>query len=100
MATPSDRSSMKHVVKLVAMIATFGALEAVPARAQLIDSAKTAADSAKRQADSTKADSTATKATKVSLSSAGKVDGPVALKADLSSRTLTVSGANGVIRTF
>jgi lipoprotein-anchoring transpeptidase ErfK/SrfK len=36
----------------------------------------------------------------VDLWTVGAVDGPVSLKADLSSRTLTVMGANGVIKTF
>jgi lipoprotein-anchoring transpeptidase ErfK/SrfK len=94
---------MKRVVNLVAMIAALGALEAIPARAQLIDSSKTSADSTpKRQADSTKADSTVAtaKPAKADLWSVGKVDGPVHLKADLSSRTLTVMGSDGVIKTF
>ena len=95
---------MKRVVNLVAMIAAVGALGAIPARAQMIDSSKISADStAKRQADTARTDSTVAKSdkpAKADLWSAGKVDGPVSLRADLSSRTLTVSGANGVIKTF
>jgi len=92
---------MKPVVSLVAMIVTLGALGAIPARAQMIDSSKIAADSTKRQADSTKKpDSTAMKPAKADLRSVGTIDGPVSLKADLSSRTLTVVGNDGVIKTF
>jgi lipoprotein-anchoring transpeptidase ErfK/SrfK len=92
---------MKRVVNLVAIIAALAALEASPARAQMIDSSKISADTAKRQTESTKADSVAAeKPAKVDLWTVGAVDGPVSLKADLSSRTLTVMGANGVIKTF
>jgi lipoprotein-anchoring transpeptidase ErfK/SrfK len=93
---------MKRVWNLVAMIAAAGALGAVPARAQMIDSSKISADSTKRQADSTKADSAVTseKPAKADLWSIGKVDGPVHLEANLSSRTLTVIGPDGVIKTF
>ena len=91
---------MKRVVFLVAMIAAIGSLEASPARAQMIDSSRKSADSTKRQADSTKTDSAATKSAKADLWSVGKVDGGISLKADLSSRTLTVLGTDGAIRTF
>src|ERR1051325_4235047 len=99
MKSLSDRSSMQRVVNLVAIISAVGALGATPTRAQMIDSSKTSIDSAKRR-DSTKSDSASAKPPKADLKSAGKVDGPVHLAADLSSRTLTVMGANGVIKTF
>jgi lipoprotein-anchoring transpeptidase ErfK/SrfK len=88
---------MKNIARLVATIATFGALGAIPARAQLADSAKIVADS------SAKADSTAAKSetpAKADLRALGTVDGAVSLKADLSTRTLTVLGSNGTIKTF
>ena len=86
---------MRQIGKLVAMIATFGALGAAPAPAQMIDSTKATADS------TPKADSSAEKsAAKADLRSLGTVPGGVSLKADLSSRTLTVMGENGAIRTF
>jgi lipoprotein-anchoring transpeptidase ErfK/SrfK len=92
---------MKHATKLVALIATFGVLAAVPARAQMIDSSKITPDSAKRQADSAKSDPAATpKPAKTDLRSTGTVDGRITLRADLSSRTLTVMGNDGVIKTF
>jgi lipoprotein-anchoring transpeptidase ErfK/SrfK len=92
---------MNQIRKLVAAIATFGALGAVPARAQMIDSTKINADTTKRLADSTKADSSsAKKEAKADLRALGTVAGGVSLKADLSTRTLTVVGANGAIRTF
>jgi lipoprotein-anchoring transpeptidase ErfK/SrfK len=86
---------MKKIPNLVAAIAMIGALGAVPARAQMIDTTKALADSAK--ADSTKAGASEKKS---DLRALGTVPGGVSLKADLSSRTLTVMGANGVIRTF
>jgi lipoprotein-anchoring transpeptidase ErfK/SrfK len=92
---------MKHAAKLVAMIATLGALGAIHARAQMIDSSRMAVDSTKRQTDSATSESSATtKAVKANLSAVGKVDGRVSLRADLSSRTLTVLGNDGAIRTF
>src|SRR3954464_945740 len=91
---------MKHANKLVAIIATFGVIGAAPARAQMIDSSKVTADSAKRQVDSTNSNSAAPKAAKADLRSVGTVDGRVSLRADLSSRTLTVMGNDGVIKTF
>jgi len=93
---------MKNVSRFVAMIATLGALGAMPARAQLVDTAKTPADSAKSQADSTTAVVTSTHITKAytDLRDLGTLSSPVSLKADLSSRTLTVLGADGVIKTF
>jgi lipoprotein-anchoring transpeptidase ErfK/SrfK len=87
---------MRQIGEIVAVIAAFGALGAVPARAQMIDSTKLTADSAKREADST----SAKKEAKADLRALGTVDGGVSLKADLSSRTLNLMGANGVIRTF
>jgi lipoprotein-anchoring transpeptidase ErfK/SrfK len=100
MNPPSDRSSMKRVVQLVAMIATIGALEATAARAQMIDSSKVTADSVKRQGDSSKSESPGPKPAKADLRAVGTVSGPVRLKADLSTRTLTVMGNDGVIKTF
>ena len=82
---------MRPLNNLIAGIAIIGALGALPARAQL-DTTRT---------DSAKADSAAAeKPAKADLWSIGKVDGSVSLKADLSSRTLTVMGPNGAIRTF
>ena len=89
---------MRNVSSLVAVIATIGALGAVPARAQMIDTTKMPADTVK--ADSVKAEPTEKKVEKPDLRTLGTVDGGVSLKADLSSRTLTVMGANGAIRTF
>jgi lipoprotein-anchoring transpeptidase ErfK/SrfK len=88
---------MNHVARVLAAIATIGALGAIPARAQLIDSTKLVPDSAKRQADSARTDSSAKKP---DLRALGTVDGGISLKADLSSRTLTVIGSEGPIRTF
>jgi lipoprotein-anchoring transpeptidase ErfK/SrfK len=92
---------MKRVSNLVAVLATFGVLGAVSARAQMIDSSKITADSARRQTDSVKSDSVATsKAATADLRSMGTLDGRISLKADLSSRTLSVIGNDGVIKTF
>jgi lipoprotein-anchoring transpeptidase ErfK/SrfK len=92
---------MKRIVNFVAIAATLGALGANPARAQMIDSTRLSADSTKPLSDSAKADSAKPeKPAKVDLWTVGAVDGPVSLKADLSSRTLTVLGPNGVIKTF
>jgi lipoprotein-anchoring transpeptidase ErfK/SrfK len=88
---------MRKVANLVAAIATIGALGAVPARAQMIDTTKVTTNTLKP--DSAKSESEK-KAEKVDLRALGTVSGGVTLKADLSSRTLTVMGANGVIRTF
>jgi lipoprotein-anchoring transpeptidase ErfK/SrfK len=81
---------MRLLTNLIAGIAMIGAFGAHDAQAQMdstkIDSVNVA-----------KVDSTPSKP---DLWSIGKVDGPVSLKADLSSRTLTVMGANGAIRTF
>lgn len=82
---------MRPLNNLIAGIAIIGALGALPARAQL-DTTRT---------DSAKVDSAAAeKSAKADLWSIGKVDGSVSLRADLSSRTLTVMGPNGAIRTF
>jgi lipoprotein-anchoring transpeptidase ErfK/SrfK len=91
---------MQRVFYFAAIIAAVGALEANPARAQILDSTKASVDSTKRQSDSTKADSAAAKPKKADLWSVGKVDGRVSLRADLSSRTLSVIGNGSVIRTF
>jgi lipoprotein-anchoring transpeptidase ErfK/SrfK len=88
---------MKKIGKLVAAIATFGVLGAIPARAQLVDSAKSVVDtSVKTDSSTAKTEAPA----KADLRALGTVDGQVSLKADLSSRTLTVMGANGTIKTF
>jgi lipoprotein-anchoring transpeptidase ErfK/SrfK len=92
---------MKRIGILVAAIAAVGALGASPARAQSIDSTRANGDTSKRKADTTaKSDSSEKKAAKVDLRSLGTVEGGVRLEADLSTRTLTVVGANGAIRTF
>jgi lipoprotein-anchoring transpeptidase ErfK/SrfK len=91
---------MKHVTKLIAFVASLGALGAVPARAQMIDSSRITSDSAKRQTDSSSSDSTSATPAKADLWSIGKVDGQVSLRADLSARTLTVLGNGDVIRKF
>jgi lipoprotein-anchoring transpeptidase ErfK/SrfK len=102
-------------VLVVAGISILGALEAAPARAQQAETARLAGDTAKRQTDSTKrldslrsadvdtkkTESASTEsASSNNLRSLGKVDGGIRLAADLSSRTLTVVGQNGAIRTF
>jgi lipoprotein-anchoring transpeptidase ErfK/SrfK len=76
----------------IAVAAIIGAFGAQAARAQL--------DTTRSPADTAKADSAATPKARADLRAVGRVDGPVSLRADLSSRTLTVMGANGVIRTF
>jgi lipoprotein-anchoring transpeptidase ErfK/SrfK len=95
-----------EIRKILAGIITLGALAAIPARAQQVDSVKPAGN-AKRLADSgKKVDSAKTVESESkgevvgSLRSLGTVDGGIRLAADLSSRTLTVMGANGAIRTF
>lgn len=67
-----------------------------------VDSTKRLIDSTKKSADTTKkVDSVAKPAAAPgTLRSAGKVDGPVQLAADLSDRELTVLAANGAVRTF
>ena len=91
---------MKRVVKFVAVLAAFGAFEAATAQAPVIDSSRAVVDTTKRVADSTKADSTPKKPARADLRSLGTVDGRVSLRADLSSRTLSVIGNDGVIKTF
>jgi lipoprotein-anchoring transpeptidase ErfK/SrfK len=83
---------MRGVARIIATVAMVGTAGADSARAQ-IDTNKTPIDTA------VKADSAEPKA-KADLRELGTVDGPVSLKADLSSRTLTVRGANGAIKTF
>jgi lipoprotein-anchoring transpeptidase ErfK/SrfK len=85
---------MIHFTRLIAGIAMLGAVGARSARAQQMDTART--DSVK----AVKTDTVSEKPAKPDLRSAGKVDGPVSLRADLSARTLTVTGANGTIKTF
>jgi lipoprotein-anchoring transpeptidase ErfK/SrfK len=87
---------MMNIGKLVAAIATFGALGAIPIEAQMLDSAKIVADSLAKN-DSTARNETPAKA---DLRALGTLDGPISLKADLSTRTLTVLGSNGAIKTF
>jgi len=87
-----------RIGKFVAMIATFGVLGAIPTRAQLVDSAKSVQDTTPTKADS--ASGKKEVPAKADLRAMGTVDGPVSLKADLSSRTLTVLGSNGAIKTF
>jgi lipoprotein-anchoring transpeptidase ErfK/SrfK len=84
------------------MIATLGALGAMPGQAQLSDTAKTPMDTTKSVLDSTTAVVTSTHIVKAGtdLRDLGTLSAPISLKADLSSRTLTVLGANGVIKTF
>ena len=91
---------MKHAIRLVAAIAAFGAFDAMSAQAPVIDTTKTIVDTTKRSADSTKTDSVPAKPAKKDLRALGKVDGRVSLRADLSSRTLSVIGNDGVIKTF
>ena len=91
---------MKQVLKLVAVIAAIGALETVPARAQMQDTTKAVADSTRRSADSTKSDAADAKPARADLRSMGTIDGRVSLRADLSARTLTVMGPDGAIKTF
>jgi lipoprotein-anchoring transpeptidase ErfK/SrfK len=91
---------MKHAIKLVAAIATLGAFDAMSAQAPVIDTSKNIVDTTRRSADSTKTDSATAKPAKKDLRALGKVDGRVSLRADLSSRTLSVIGNDGVIKTF
>jgi lipoprotein-anchoring transpeptidase ErfK/SrfK len=83
---------MRLWVQLVAGVAMCGVIGAQGARAQQIDSIRTTI------ADTAKADSSAEK--KADLRVLGTVDGGISLAADLSSRTLTVMGENGALRTF
>ena len=81
---------LRHFTNLIAGIAMIGAFGALDAQAQMDSTKLDSVNVAKPDSTPTKSD----------LWSLGKVDGPVSLKADLSSRTLTVMGANGAIRTF
>lgn len=100
---------MKNAARFIAVAAMLsGASAASPARAQQPDTIRPPADTAKPKADTTRkrelrADSaggTVEKPKALDLRSLGTVDGGVRLAADLSSRTLTVVGANGAIKTF
>jgi lipoprotein-anchoring transpeptidase ErfK/SrfK len=93
---------MKNVSRIVAVFATLGALGAMPARAQLVDTTKASVDSTKSVTDSTTAVITSTHIRKAytDLRDLGTLSSPISLKADLSSRTLTVLGADGAIKTF
>jgi lipoprotein-anchoring transpeptidase ErfK/SrfK len=68
------------------------------------DTVKTPVDTTKKKVDSVKTDSAAGKVDlapeKVNLRDVGTVAGGVRLSADLSTRMLTVTGANGAIKTF
>jgi lipoprotein-anchoring transpeptidase ErfK/SrfK len=93
-----------QTMMILAGIMTAGALGATPARAQQADPIKPTPDSA-RGADSVTADSARISAVSTpekpaDLRAIGTVDGGIRLAADLSARTLTVIGANGVIKSF
>src|SRR4051794_15183628 len=112
---------MKHThMAILAGIAILGTVGAGTAQAQVDTTARPVIDSTVRPVANTKpADSvrkvdaavsetpsepkpeaSETKSPRTDLRELGKVDGSVRLRADLSSRTLTVMGQNGVIRTF
>src|SRR4051812_25242881 len=95
---------MKSFGTLIAIIAITGLTGAHSARAQQ-DSTRMGVDST--TVVRTKSDTTRIVApprrlvdTTVNLWTLGKVEGSVRLNADLSERTLTVMGDNGVIKTF
>ena len=99
---------MKSVVTILAAIAIVGIQGPNAARAQQPDTIRQSPDTTKPKVDTTKkvrADSAGgtvvdEKPAVPDLRALGTVDGGVRLSADLSSRTLTVIGANGAIKTF
>lgn len=99
----------RNLLTILAGVTVLGAFAASPARAQVDTTPpKPVIDTTKKidtlQVPTNKPDTTPApkeeKPAKADLRSVGKVDGGIRLAADLSSRTLTVVGQNGAIRTF
>jgi lipoprotein-anchoring transpeptidase ErfK/SrfK len=93
---------MRATTAILAGIALTSAFAAAPARAQSIDTTtRVVVDSGKPDSTNRKAEEPKPEPKpKADLRDLGKVDGGIRLAADLSQRTLTVIGANGVIKTF